>query len=91
MVQTEGGKVDDNLIKRFIAKVVPVGKNTFAWYIDLDKKHHAKAVLSTTGRKNNSTIKLEEIFEISPSLSAFLPLFQNAPPKCNAPQAAIKG
>lgn len=79
LVQTEGGKVDDNLIKRFIAKVVPVGNNTFEWYIDLDKKHHAKAVLSTTGRKNNSTIKLEEIFAISPSLSQFLPLFQNSP------------
>ena len=79
LLQTEDGKVDDNLIKRFIGKVVPVGNNTFEWYIDLDKKHHAKAVLSTTGRKNNSTIKLEEIFEISPSLSQFLPLFQNSP------------
>ena len=73
------GKVDENIIKRFIAKVVPVGNNTFEWYIDLDKKHHAKAILSTTGRKNNSTIKLEEISAISPSFSAFLPLFQNSP------------
>ncbi len=79
LVQTEDGKVDDNLIRRFIAKVVPVGNNTFEWYIDLDKNHHAKAVLSTTGRKNNSTIKLEEITAISPSFHAFLPLFQNSP------------
>lgn len=79
LLQTKDGKVDENLIKHFIAKVVPVGDNTFEWYIDLDKKHHAKAVLSTTGRKNNSTIKLEEIAAISPSFSAFLPLFQNSP------------
>lgn len=79
LVQTKDGKVDENIIKRFIAKVVPVGNNTFEWYIDLDKKHHAKAILSTTGRKNNSTIKLEEISAISPSFSAFLPLFQNSP------------
>ena len=79
LFQTEDGKVDDNLIKRFIGKVVPVGNNTFEWYIDLDKRHHAKAVLSTTGRKNNSTIKLEEIIAISPSLSQFSQLFQNSP------------
>lgn len=79
LLQTKDGKVDENLIKHFIAKVVPVGDNTFEWYIDLDKKHHAKAVLSTTGRKNNSTIKLEEISAISPSFSAFLSLFQNSP------------
>ncbi len=79
LVQTEGGKIDDNLIKHFIAKVVPVGNNTFEWYIDLDKKHHAKAVLSTTGRKNNGTVKLEEIFAISSSLSHILPPFQNSP------------
>ena len=79
LFQSEDGKVDDNLIKRFVGKVVPVGNNTFEWYIDLDKKHHAKAVLSTTGRKNNSTIKLEEIIAISPSLSQFSQLFQNSP------------
>ena len=79
LVHTDDGKVDDNLIRRFIAKVVPVGDNTFEWYIDLDKAHHAKAVLSTTGRKNKSTIKLEEITAISPSFNAFLMLFQNSP------------
>lgn len=79
LVQIEGSKANDNLIKRFIAKVVPVGNNTFEWYIDLDKKYHAKAVLTATGRKNNGTIKLEEIFTISPSLSHFLPLLHNSP------------
>ena len=79
LVQSENGKVNDALIKRFIAKVIPVGNNTFEWYIDLDKKHHAKATLTASGRKNKEVIKLEEIIPISSGLNAFLTQLKNNP------------
>lgn len=79
LVHPTGGKVDDSIIKRFVAKVVPVGNNTYEWFIDLDKKHHTKAVLTASGRKNKGIIKLEEILPISSSLRAFLPYSKNSP------------
>ena len=79
LVCNQGKGVSDDLIKRLVSKVVPVGNNTFEWYLDLSKKNKAKATISVNGRKNKEVIKLEEIIPISSGLKPFKPHTKNSP------------
>ena len=84
LVCNQGKGVSDDVIKRFVSKVVPVGNNTFEWYLDLSKKNKAKATISVNGRKNKEVIKLEEIIPISSGLIPFKGLSKNSP-LCTTP------
>ena len=79
LTRPKDGKVSDEMIRRFVSKVVPVGNNTFEWYLDLDSKHKAKTTISIDGRKNKEVIKLGEIVPISSGLNAFWASVKNSP------------
>lgn len=79
VVKGQNGKTSNEIIRKFVSKVVPVGNNTFEWYLDLDKKNKAKATVSVNGRKNKEVIKLEEIIPISSGLNPFKPQSKNSP------------
>ena len=69
----EDGKIDAHVIEHFVSKVMPVGDNTYEWYLDLDEKKKAKATVSVNGRKKKEVIKLEEIAPVSSGLTSFMP------------------
>ena len=67
------------MIQHFVSQVVPIGNNTFEWYINLYGKNKAKATVSVNGRKNKEVIKLEEIIPISSGLNSSKPHSKNSP------------
>ena len=73
LADTEDGKVDRNVIDHFVSKVMPMGNDTYEWYLDLNAKSKAKASMTVKGRKNKEVIKLEEIMPISSGLTSFMP------------------
>jgi hypothetical protein len=79
LVKPCDGKVSKDMIQHFVAQVVPVGNNTFEWYLNLTGRSKAKATVSVNGRKNKEVIKLEEIIPISSGLIPFKAQSKNSP------------
>ena len=79
LVKPCDGKVSKDMIQHFVSQVVPVGNNTFEWYLNLTGKNKAKATVSVNGRKNKEVIKLEEIIPISSGLIPFKAQSKNSP------------
>ena len=76
LVRVQDGKINDDIIEHYVSQVVPVGNNTFEWYLNLTGKNKAKATVSVNGRKNKEVIKLEEIIPLSSDL---IPQSKNSP------------
>lgn len=79
LVKPCDGKASKDMIQHFVSQVVPIGNNTFEWYINLYGKNKAKATVSVNGRKNKEVIKLEEIIPISSGLNSSKPHSKNSP------------
>ena len=49
-------KPDPDLVRKFVSKIVPDGKNTFHWYLNLDGNAAIIQTVMVEGRKNQATV-----------------------------------
>jgi hypothetical protein len=49
-------KPDPDLVRKFVSKIVPDGKNTFHWYLNLDGNSAIIQTVMVEGRKNQATV-----------------------------------
>lgn len=51
-------KPSHDLIRKFVSKIVPDGKNNFRWYLNLDGTNSAIQDMVVDGRKNKATVTM---------------------------------
>ena len=51
-------KPDPDLVRKFVSKIVPDGKNTFHWYLNLDGNSAIIQTVMVEGRKNQATVTI---------------------------------
>lgn len=56
-------KIEDELVERFIAKIIPQGDNRFTWFVNLSGQTQESIDMIVEGRKNNPTIYFDETDE----------------------------
>ncbi len=61
MIDFSSSQIDRNIIRKFVAKIVPNGKNHFRWYMNLDKNETTTLDMVVEGRKNNPVICFDEV------------------------------
>ncbi|MCI9450156.1 MAG: recombinase family protein [Clostridiales bacterium] len=59
--------IDRDIIKKFVSKIVPNGKNHFRWYMNLDGNETTSLDMITEGRKNNAVVRFD-VGEVEPPL-----------------------
>ena len=61
-------QIDRDMIRKFVSKIVPNGKNPFRWYMNLDGKETTAIDMVVDGRKNNPVITFDDNEEDKPPL-----------------------
>ena len=56
-------KIEDAMVERLIAKIIPQGDNKFTWFINLSGQTQESIDMIVEGRKNNPTIYIDETDE----------------------------
>lgn len=51
-------KPSPDLIRKFVSKIVPDGKNNFRWYLNLDGNNAAIQDIIVEGRKNKAAVTM---------------------------------
>ncbi len=51
-------KPSPDLIRKFVSKIIPDGKNNFHWYLNLDGSHSTVQDMIVEGRKNKATVTM---------------------------------
>lgn len=51
-------KPSPDLIRKFVSKIVPDGKNNFRWYLNLDGSNSTVQDIIVEGRKNKVTVTM---------------------------------
>ena len=57
MIDFSNPQIDRNIIKKFVAKIVPNGRNHFRWYMNLDGRETTTLDMVTEGRKNSMIVR----------------------------------
>jgi len=52
-------QVNPDLIRKFVSKIVPDGKNHFRWYMNLDGHDMTSLDVVTEGRKSNAVVTFD--------------------------------
>ena len=52
-------KVHPELVRKFVSKIVPDGKQTFHWYLNLDENSAVVKSVMVEGRKNQATVTVD--------------------------------
>lgn len=68
MIDFSQPQIDRRVIKKFVSKIVPDGKNHFRWYMNLDGKNTTALDMVTEGRKSHAVISFNEDEEGEPPL-----------------------
>lgn len=68
MVNFSEPQIDRRIIKKFVSKIVPNGKNHFRWYMNLDGNDTTALDMVTEGRKSHAVISFNEDEEGEPPL-----------------------
>ena len=68
MIDFSNPQIDRRIIKKFVSKIVPNGRNHFRWYMNLDGKETTTLDMVTEGRKNNAVISFNDDEEDEPPL-----------------------
>lgn len=68
MIDFSNPQIDRNIIKKFVAKIVPNGRNHFRWYMNLDGRETTTLDMVTEGRKNNAVVSFNDDEEEDPPL-----------------------
>lgn len=53
-------KIDNSIIDKFIAKIIPQGNNRFAWFVNLSSLKTEEIDMAVEGRKNNPTVNIKK-------------------------------
>ena len=53
-------QISPDLIRKFVSKIVPGGKNHFRWYMNLDGHDTTAMDMVVEGRKNNAVVSLDD-------------------------------
>lgn len=61
-------QVDRDMVRKFVSRIVPNGKNHFRWYMNLDGKESTTVDMVVDGRKNNPVIAFDDSEEDEPPL-----------------------
>lgn len=56
-------KIEDALVERFIAKIIPQGDNKFTWFVNLSGQTQECIDMIVEGRKSNPTVYIDETEE----------------------------
>lgn len=56
-------KPNPYLIRKFVSKIIPDGKNTFHWHLNLDGEHITVQDMTIEGRKNHASVTFGECTE----------------------------
>ncbi|MCR4713250.1 MAG: recombinase family protein [Treponemataceae bacterium] len=51
-------KIDDEIIDKFVSRIVVVNDTTFAWYLNLSGKEDSEVIAICEGRKNKAVVSL---------------------------------
>lgn len=68
MIDFSKPQIDRRVIKKFVSKIVPNGKNHFRWYMNLDGNDTTALDMVTEGRKSHAVISFNEDEEGEPPL-----------------------
>ena len=68
MIDFSNPQIDRHIIRKFVSKIVPNGRNHFRWYMNLDGKDTTTLDMVTEGRKNNAVISFNDDEEDEPPL-----------------------
>lgn len=60
MIDFSGPQIDHNIIRKFVSKIVPDGKNHFRWYMNLDGRETTSLDMVTEGRKGHAVIAFDD-------------------------------
>ena len=60
MIDISAPKVDNKLVEKFVARIIPQGNNRFTWFINLSAVETRNIDLVVEGRKNNATVYVEK-------------------------------
>ena len=68
MIDFSNPQIDRHIIRKFVSKIVPNGRNHFRWYMNLDGKDTTTIDMVTEGRKSNAVISFNDDEEDEPPL-----------------------
>ena len=68
MIDFSNPQIDRHIIRKFVSKIVPNGRNHFRWYMNLDGKDTTTIDMVTEGRKSNAVISFNDDEEDKPPL-----------------------
>ena len=60
MIDFSNPKIDNHIVDKFVAKVIPIDKYRYRWYINLSGKSPEKVNMYIEGRKNKATVYVEK-------------------------------
>ena len=68
MIDFSNPQIERHIIRKFVSKIVPNGRNHFRWYMNLDGKDTTTIDMVTEGRKSNAVISFNDDEEDEPPL-----------------------
>lgn len=60
VIDISSSTVDNELVDKFIAKIVPMGNNHYKWFVNLSNLKSEEISIVVDGRKNNATVYIEK-------------------------------
>lgn len=60
MLDFSSSKVDDSIVDKFVARIIPQGNNRFAWFMNLSGLEPEQIDMVVEGRKNQPTVYIKE-------------------------------
>lgn len=60
VVDLSNPKVDNDIVEKFIARIVPQGNNHFVWFVNLSALETQQIDMVLEGRKNHPTVYIQE-------------------------------
>ena len=70
MLDFSDENIDDEIIDKFVSRVVVVNDTTFAWYLNLSGKESTEVIATCEGRKNKAVVSLTYSWEKENFLTA---------------------
>ena len=53
-------KIDNNIVDKFIARIIPQGNNRFTWFVNVSGRSTEEVDMIIEGRKNHATVHIDE-------------------------------
>lgn len=53
-------KVDNDVVDKFIARIIPKGNNRFTWFVNVSGRSTEEVDMIIEGRKNHATVRIDE-------------------------------